>query len=167
MQTCANGHGNPETNAFCGACGAPLASAPDSGSAAAAEELGIQHNPVADRIDISAATFRIERNAGAFGNEDWLLVQFDIANKGPADAIAVQFQLEVTDVFGDAIFAGHWSYDNRIRPGTTTKTDRNGGWELNRFIPEHVRLMGMDRSQLRLKITPLRAAFADGVVLSL
>lgn len=167
MQTCGNGHTNPETNAYCGACGAPLASGQDAGRPAAAEETGIQHNPVADRIDITAATFRIERNAGALGNEDWLLVQFDIANKGSADAIAVQFQLEVTDVFGDAIFAGHWSYDHRIKPGTVAKTDRNGGWELNPFIPEHVRLMGIDRNQLRLKITPLRAAFADGVVLSL
>lgn len=167
MQACANGHENPGENAFCGTCGAPLKSTSAPGSAAATEALSIDHNPVTDRIDITAATFRIERNTGAFGNDDWLLIQFDIANKGPADAIAVQFQLEVTDIFGDTIFAGHWNFDSRIRPGTTAKTDRNGGWELNRFIPDHVRLMGMDRNQLRLKVTPLRAAFADGVVLSL
>ena len=167
MQTCVNGHDNPEANAFCGACGSPLDSGRVTESAAEVQGQSAPENPVADRIDIAAATFKLERNTGALGNEDWLLVQFDISNKGPTDAVALQFQLEITDVFGDPVFAGHWNHDRRIPAGTKVQTDRNGGWELNRFIPEHARLMSMDRSQLRLKITPLRAAFSDGVVVSI
>lgn len=165
MSTCLAGHENPDSNAFCGQCGQSLQATPTLPSADATAAIP-ETSPIDDVVKVVMTGFSIQRNVGYVGTDNFLETIFDVTNLTEKPLVALQFTVEVLDVFGVVVFSGHWNLDQRIGAGQTLKTERGRGWQLNEYLPDHNRLMSMDRSQLRIQVLPVKVAFGDGSVVS-
>jgi len=159
MATCSNGHENPDSNAFCGTCGQTLAKP-------ATVDAAIDASQLESAVQITLVQHRVARNVGQFGNDDFLLMQFAIANLRSIALTGLQFSIYVLDAFGDVVFPGLWNYDEVVPAHGRVRTSKDGGWELNKYMADHQRLMAMNLAQTTVRITPERAAFADGQIIS-
>lgn len=109
-------------------------------------------------------SFRVTRNRGSLDVDNWLLCNFSVMNLRDTELTSIRFVVKASDAFGELIFQGEWNIDQVMSAGQLVTTPSDHGFELSHFVPEHLRLMKMEASQLSLQAITTHAAFADGQV---